>query len=110
MGEVGWRWGVGVLSLPAALTDLLFPVVRQGQVVVASVGLLVVVHERVEVGEVAVQVDVPGVASAHQVAVELGTLLPHKSQSWVLTTQPEEVVVLGFENPNVSGAKLQSLF
>lgn len=107
---MGGEVGVGVLSLPAALTDLLFPVVRQGQVVVASVGLLVVVHERVEVGEVAVQVDVPGVASAHQVAVELGTLLPHKSQSWVLTTQPEEVVVLGFENPNVSGAKLQSLF
>lgn len=78
---------------------------------VASVDLLVVVHERVEVGEVAVQVDVPGVASAHQVAVEFGTLLAHKSQSWVLTTRPEEAsVVLGFESPNVSAAKLQSLY
>lgn len=71
--------GGEVPSLPAALTDLLFPVVWQGQVVVASVGLLIVVHEPVEVGEVAVQVNIPGVASAHQVAVELRTLLVHKS-------------------------------
>lgn len=51
--------GGELLSLPAAQTDLLFPVVRQWQVVVTSVGLLVVVHEPVQVGEVAVQVNVP---------------------------------------------------
>lgn len=56
-------------------TDLLLPVVRQGQVVVASISLLIVVHERVQVGKVAVQVDFSGVSSAHQVAVELWTLL-----------------------------------
>lgn len=55
-------------------TDLLLPVVRQGQVVVASVGLLIVVHECVQVGKVAVQVDFSGVSSAHQVAIELWTL------------------------------------
>lgn len=58
--------------------DLLLPVVRQRQVVVSSVGLLVVVHECVQVWKVAVQINFFGVPSTHQVAVELWTLLTHK--------------------------------
>lgn len=56
-------------------TDLLLPVVWQRQVVVSSVVFLVVVHEGVQVWKVPVQIDLPGVASTHQVAVELWTLL-----------------------------------
>lgn len=44
---------------------------------VASAGLLVVVHERVQVREVPVQINFSGVPSTHQVAVELWTLLTH---------------------------------
>lgn len=55
-------------------TDLLLPVIRQGQVVVPAICLLIVVHECVQVWKVAVQVDVSGVASTHQVAIELWTL------------------------------------
>ena len=81
-----WTWINGALVSPACLsssTDLVLPVVRQGQVVVPSVGLLVVVHERVQVWKVAVQVDFPGVPSTHQVAVELWTLLTHRQNTAV---------------------------
>lgn len=73
--------------------------------VVASVGLLVVVHEPVEVGEVAVQVNVPGVASAHQVAVELRTLSVHKSHT---RFSQEASEARASENAKVLGAKRQS--
>lgn len=65
-------------SCLSSSTDLLLPVVRQGQVVVSSVGLLVVVHECVQVWKVPVQIVVSGVPSTHQVAVELWTLLTHR--------------------------------
>lgn len=59
-------------------TDLLLPVVRQRQVVVSSIGLLIVIHERIQVWKVPVQVNISGVTSTHQVAVELWTLLTHR--------------------------------
>lgn len=81
--------------LPSS-TDLLLPVVRQGQVVVASVGLLIVVHESVQVWKVTVQIDFSGVPSTHQVAVELWTLLNHRQHSnsnycWVTLVFPSRV-------------------
>lgn len=82
------------LRRSSSSTDLLLPVVRQGQVVVSPVGLLVVVHERVQVWKVPVQIDFSGVPSTHQVAVELWTLLTHKmshlsnrSYCWVTLEQ-----------------------
>lgn len=69
-------------------TDLLLPVVRQGQVVVSSVVFLIVVHERVQVWKVPVQIDLPGVAPTHQVAVELWTLLTQGNSIKCAKLQP----------------------
>lgn len=66
-------------------TDLLLPVVRQGQVVVPAACLLIVVHECVQVWKVAVQVNVSGVPSPHQVAIELWTLLSRRQNSFQIS-------------------------
>lgn len=59
-------------------TDLLLPVVRQRQVVVSTLGLLVVIHEGVQVRKVAVQIYFSEVSPAHQVSVEFGPLSTHR--------------------------------
>lgn len=59
-------------------TDLLLPVVRQWQVVVSTLGLLVVIHEGVQVRKVAVQIYFSEVSPAHQVSVEFGPLWSHR--------------------------------
>lgn len=65
---------MGLLCPSSGSTHLLLPVVRQGQVVASSAGLFIVVHECVQVWKVAVQIDISGVPSAHQVAIKLWAL------------------------------------
>lgn len=60
---------------------LLLPVVWQGQVVVSTLGLLVVIHEGVEIRKVAVQIDFSEVSPAHQVPIEFRPLWTHR-QNW----------------------------
>lgn len=72
---MGSEWVVLVCVCLSSSIYLLLPVVWQWQMVISAVGLLVVVHERVQIRKIAVQINFPGVPSTHQVAVELWTLL-----------------------------------
>lgn len=67
--------------------------------VVPAVCLLVVVHECVQVWKVAVQVDVSGVPSTHQVAIELWTLLSRRQNSFQISAY----VVLSQQREGITG-------
>lgn len=70
-----------VPTLNHCTTHLLLPVVWQRQVVVSTLGLLVVIHEGVEIWKVAVQIHFSEVPPAHQVSIEFGPLSTHR-QNW----------------------------
>lgn len=61
-------------SLLFCVTHLVLPVVWKGQMVILSIVFLIVIHEGIQVREIAIQVHISGVPTAHQVTIELWTL------------------------------------
>lgn len=56
------------------VTHLVLPVVWKGQMVILSIVFLIVVHEGIQVREIAIKVHISRVSTAHQVTIKLWTL------------------------------------